>query len=261
MLEEHGQPLLDLSMYISGQNYVSVTRPLLSSILPWPLQYVVPLKLKTLARSRTEHLGLSSLDIDADEDDRAASSAGNASSQLGSTFLARSKVTATSLLNQPEHTTKIRLSALCASVFEPLQDRLGGKRFLLSSTGPSSVDCIALGLLSLALVPGMPHPWLADELLNNYGALSEYVMGGRSSILDKTSLRHEKMSPASNGNGPWWNSALAIAAISVRMLLEATNGAIPFGSPVRDSTLFRESDMKDGQLGAGDSSRASLPQR
>ena len=80
------------------------------------------------------------------------------------------------------------------NAFGPLQELLGDKMFFLSDKRPSSLDCLALGYLSLALIPALPQPWLADTLEAKYAPLCRYVresllrMGGMDVSLEDALL-------------------------------------------------------------------------
>ncbi|KZF24215.1 hypothetical protein L228DRAFT_281314 [Xylona heveae TC161] len=185
-IESNGQPLVDLSLYVSTENYTGVTRSAYSSILPWPTQYITPPRRRAAAKARTAHLGLSSLDLDtaADETNNpsqasgtAAGTPGQTEQQIPTSLLRKPKETVTRLLRQPHYANRFRLDALTTAFFEPLQTLLGKKKFLLTneSEGPTSLDCVALAYLSLALYAELPHAWLADALRNKFGRLAAYT--------------------------------------------------------------------------------------
>lgn len=157
-MESQGQPLLDLSLYVSSENYAGVTRPLYNTIQPFPLPYLTPPSIRAAAKLRTEHLGLSGLDIDSEEGSPKDNSIIPAS-------LRTPRTTVSSLLaTTPEINARIRLDALAQNFLGPLQDLLGEKRYLVSERQFSSLDCLALGYLSLMLLPELPQPWLAKSV-------------------------------------------------------------------------------------------------
>ncbi len=167
-LEAHGQPLLDLSLYVSTQNYTTITRPLYSAIQPLPLLYITPSSIRAAAKARTSHLGLASLDIDSDTTDSQDDSVIPPS-------LRKPRTTVSSLLSQtPENAAQIRLDALATSFLEPLQSLRGKKRYFISQS-PTSLDCLAFGYLSLALLPDLPSPWLANSMRTKYPQLCAFV--------------------------------------------------------------------------------------
>ncbi|KAH6720384.1 Tom37 C-terminal domain-containing protein [Leptodontidium sp. MPI-SDFR-AT-0119] len=168
-VESHGQPLLDLSLYVSSQNYTNTTRPLYNKIQPFPLPYLTPPSLRASAKLRTSHLGLSSLDIDTDGPPPTEPS-------IVPTSLRRPKTTLSSLLAaSPETSAQIRLSALATSFFEPLHDLRRKKAFFVSDTQFSSLDCLALGYLALMLVPDLPQPWLSRTMRENFPGLCAWT--------------------------------------------------------------------------------------
>ncbi|KAI9810177.1 MAG: hypothetical protein M1827_006623 [Pycnora praestabilis] len=172
-LETNGQLLLDLSLYGSTQNYTSVTRSAYSSILPWPTQYFIPPKRREAAKARTTHLGLSAVDFDNAGNTKVGESSTN--SQIPESLRTRPKQTLSSLLGQAQHTNHFRLNPLMTSFLEPLQDLLEKKRFLLSESKPSSLDCQAVAYLALSLYPDLPQSWLAETMRTKFGRLCAYV--------------------------------------------------------------------------------------
>ncbi len=60
-------------------------------------------------------------------------------------------------------------------MLEPLDDLLGTKDFVFSDTRPSSLDCMMLGHLGLAMVDDLPTPWLAETIRDRFPRLEGYV--------------------------------------------------------------------------------------
>jgi sorting and assembly machinery component 37 len=115
------------------------------------------------------HLGLSSLDIDSDTT--------NSQKDEGviPPSLRKPRTTISSLLSQtPENAAQIRLDALATSFLEPLQSLRGKKRYFVSQS-PTSLDCLAFGCLSLALLPDLPSPWLANSMRSKFPQLCAFV--------------------------------------------------------------------------------------
>ena len=167
-VESHGQPLLDLSLYVSSENYTTITRPLYNTIQPFPMPYLTPNTIRTAAKLRTDHLGLSGLDIDTD-------GTRNHHSIIPES-LRTSRTTVSSLLAAtPEVHTRIRLDALARNFLEPLRDLLGEKNYLISDKQFSSLDCLALGYLSLMLIPDLPQPWLSKTMRTNFSGLCAWT--------------------------------------------------------------------------------------
>ena len=215
MVEANGRSLLDISLFVSSRNYETVTRPLYSTILPWPIQYFAPPKLRSAAKARTEHLGLSALDVDS-PNERGTSQAppsaaisAAAAAQIPQS-LKRPKETVTTLLTQPVHASQFRLDALMTSVLEPLQELLGEKRFFFSNKQISSLDCLVLGYLALFLYPDLPQSWLADTMRSKYTKLCGYVDDLRGRFLGCPITIHDFRiaNPKSNLQGQEGNRTL-----------------------------------------------------
>ncbi|KAJ9227580.1 hypothetical protein DTO271D3_1572 [Paecilomyces variotii] len=175
-IESRGQTLLDLSLYVSSQNYYGSTSPAYGSILTWPNMWILPPKLRDGAKIRTEHLGLSSLDLDAIEEQRNRDqSSAAATAKIPKSLIKRPRDTVSSLLGRTPQQNQFKLEALTAEFFEPFEELLGNKSYLLSDEHPSSLDCLAIGYLSLALVPELPYPWLRESLQAKAPRLAEYT--------------------------------------------------------------------------------------
>ncbi|KAJ6106320.1 hypothetical protein N7512_009837 [Penicillium capsulatum] len=178
-VESRGQPLLDLSLYVTSQNYYGNTSPAYGSLLQWPNQWILPPKLHAAAKARTEYLGLSSLDLQAMEEQRQRDhSAAVASGQVPKNLIQRPADTVSSLLGRTAQRNHFRLDALTGEFFEPLEAMLGKKQSLLAGETQdslSSLDCIALGYLSLALVPDLTSPWLRDAMRAKAPQLTAYT--------------------------------------------------------------------------------------
>ncbi|KIW17808.1 hypothetical protein PV08_05003 [Exophiala spinifera] len=170
-VESRGQPLLDLSLYVSSDNYFSTTRPALAQILPWPNSWVLPHHLRERAKKRTEHLGLSSLDLDNAQEDQKDDVGLSAHIPKS---LRKPKQTVTSLLGRSMQKNKFRLDAITAEFLEPIASMLGGGKFLLACQ-ESSLDCLVLGYLALMQRPQMPHAWIRDSLRSRYASLGRWA--------------------------------------------------------------------------------------
>ncbi|CZT07782.1 related to translocase of outer mitochondrial membrane complex, subunit TOM37/Metaxin 1 [Rhynchosporium agropyri] len=184
-VDSHGQPLLDLSLYVSSQNYTTTTRPLYNSIQSFPLPYLTPPSIRAAAKIRTAHLGLSSLDIDTDGPQDTTQSIIPSSLRIP-------KPTVTTLLAaSPETNAQIRLTALAEDFFHPLQQLRKKKAFMVSDTQISSLDCLVLGYLSLMLVSELPQPWLSRTMREKFPALCAWTQELRETCFGKDSVRLE----------------------------------------------------------------------
>lgn len=81
-------------------------------------------------------------------------------------------------MNAKKTGTRFRCDALVDVACAPLQQLLGDKKYLLSDDSPSSLDCLALAYLALALKPDVPQKWLQEGIKGRYPKLCEYVERG-----------------------------------------------------------------------------------
>ncbi|KAK2733657.1 hypothetical protein FQN57_002054 [Myotisia sp. PD_48] len=167
-IESRGQALIDLSLYVSSENYHAATAPAYASILRWPDQWIIPPKVRSKAKTRTEHLGLSSLDLDAEEEARKQKEVGRhmptAESRIPKSLKTSPRETITGLLGKKMQQSQFRLHGITQSFVEPLEQLIeeGGGRYMIATGGPCSLDCLALAYLSLAIKPDVPSSWLKD---------------------------------------------------------------------------------------------------
>ncbi|KAI9681996.1 MAG: hypothetical protein M1817_000050 [Caeruleum heppii] len=254
-VDSSGQPLLDLYLYVSTQNYSGITRPAYSKFSPWPLQYSIPPTLQTTAKLRADHLGLSSLDLTAQEDDRQSS---RRDSAIPPSLLKKPKETVSRLLGQPEYSSRIRLETLCVDFFTPLDHLVSRKRYCFSETRISSLDCLILGYLSLMYIPPAPQPWLADIMARSFPHLEIYVTHSRVPLLGKPiendshprspqSLPTLKESAETVGDQielPW-RSSDAEGALSVgSLLIDTVLDSMPVMKHFYKRSAFRTSVQK-----------------
>ena len=150
------------------------TRPAYSRLLQWPGQWFTSPRKRASAKARTDHLGLSALDLDAATDEHKKPAIPSSSDVIPQS-LRVSKQTITSAIEKHQHAARFRLDALADAFFEPLQELLGNKRYMLSEDKTSSLDCLALSYLALALFPQVPHKWLAETMKARYPTLCSYV--------------------------------------------------------------------------------------
>ena len=204
-LVTHAQSLVDLSLYVSSENYIATTRPSYSEILPWPTQFFIPAQIRAFAKSRSQHLGLSSLDLDTVDDEQERSRR-----KLGDVIpaaLRASTQTVTELVKQKQSTARFKLEALVDSLCEPLDQLIGDKKYFLSDDRCSSLDCLALGYLALGLKPDVPQKWLSEGIRNRYPRLYAFVgrgihefLGGKVAVED--AFLHQNFEAESADSGP-----------------------------------------------------------
>lgn len=184
-IESHAQPLLDLSLYVSSENYNEVTRPAYASILQWPNQWIIPPRIRSAAKTRAEHLGLSSIDLDVAEEKREEKEKQEgrqlptATSQIPRSLMKKPRDTVSGLLSKTAQQNRIRLEGITEDFAVPLEEMLEkrqvGGGYLLSDDLPSSVDCLALGYLALAIKPEVPFSWLRECIGDKAPQLAAYV--------------------------------------------------------------------------------------
>lgn len=184
-LTTHAPTLLSISLYVSSENYRHATRPAFTAILPWHTNYIIPPRRRAVARAMTDHLNISSIDVDSVHEDNndSTSGVGKDPSQQGfetqakerASLLLPRKDTVRSLLQRPEHAAMFRLHAVAEEFFAPLSEVLGQKEYLLDTKEPSDVDCLAYGYLALMLLPNVPQAWLAKTMSEKYGNLARFV--------------------------------------------------------------------------------------
>ncbi|EHY52537.1 hypothetical protein HRR83_006971 [Exophiala dermatitidis] len=170
-LESRGQPLLDLYLYVSTDNYHGGTRQALAEILTWPNSWSVPHQVRAKAKKRSEHLGLSGLDVDTAQEDKKEDAVLTA--QIPKS-LRKPRQTVSGLLGRNMQKNRFRLDGITSDFFEPLLDALGEKEWFLRDQ-TSSVDCLALGYLALMQSPNLPQAWLKDALHNKYAKLDGWA--------------------------------------------------------------------------------------
>ncbi|KAL4930016.1 glutathione S-transferase family protein [Aspergillus undulatus] len=206
-VESHAQALLDLSLYVSSQNYYNSTSPAYGAILQWPNQWILPPQLHAAAKARTEPLGLSSLDLEATEEQRKRDhSAAVAAGRIPQNFISRPRETVSNLLGKTSQGQQFRLDALTGELFEPLEAMLEGKTYLLSGESPSSLDCLAVGYLSLALIPDLPLPFLRDSMQRKAPRLCQYAERMRQELYGTVNVSDAFTSDKTSSAGsslPW----------------------------------------------------------
>jgi hypothetical protein len=162
-------------------------------MLPWFANYTVPPKRRDLARARTAHMGLSSLDVDTTAEDGFAPGRGTASSEYEAAKRAAGLPTDSQpkplrmgrgkgFLGTPVYAARFRLDALSNELLEPLADLLGRKDYLLEEGQMSSLDCLAFGYLSLLYYPAVPQAWLKETIQTKFPRLASYIRRLRKEV-------------------------------------------------------------------------------
>ncbi|KAF1817252.1 hypothetical protein P152DRAFT_12563 [Eremomyces bilateralis CBS 781.70] len=177
-LRSQGQQLLDLSLYVSSENYYESTRSAYTKLLPLHINYFLPLSLRASAKARTQHLGLSSLDLDAEEPSDSRKPATNTAIPPPTQTAAQAgkvQKSITSFLRKSPHVDHIRLDSLATSFFDVLEELLAKDYFGMTNEGTRPVDCLLFGYLALMLYPDVPHKWLGDAIRRRYPRIKEHV--------------------------------------------------------------------------------------
>lgn len=190
-------PLIDLSLFVSAENYNTATSSAYTAVLPWYANYTVPPKRRELARTRTAHMGLGSLDVDMRTEEISGPGRGTASAEFEAAKRAAglptdSKPSVMSMgrgkglggfLGTQQYAAKFRLDAVSNDLFEPLSDLLGSNEYLLGTLKPSSFDCLAFGYLALMLYPAVPQAWLKETITTKFPVLATYIQRLREDVL------------------------------------------------------------------------------
>ncbi|KAF2720000.1 hypothetical protein K431DRAFT_339663 [Polychaeton citri CBS 116435] len=184
-LDAHGPTLLAVHLYVSFENWRHATRPAFTAMLPLLSNWTLPPRLRSQARAATDHLGISSIDVDNVHDTGSNPSGQDFSikedeqfekaAQKRASLLLPRKETLRSLLSQPQHAATFKLHSLAQDFLGPLQDLLGDGAWLLGTTRPTTADFLAYGYLGLMLKPNVPQDWLAKLMKGKYSALAAYV--------------------------------------------------------------------------------------
>lgn len=249
-VEAHGQPLIDLSLYVSSQNYWGQTSPAYGAMLQWPNQWILPTQLRSAAKVRTEHLGLSSLDLEATEEERSRDHAAAlpAGRQIPASLVTRPRETVSSLLGKTAHQNQFKLHRLTAEFLGRAEELLGSKPYMLSSKKqPSSVDCLALAYLCLALVPDMPHAWLRESLKSKSPALVDYTQRLRRQCFGVVELadaglgqRQQQQQADANATALPWRAPQRVSLSQLGSTLLATFAdSIPVLKDIRATNRLR----------------------
>ncbi|KIX00427.1 uncharacterized protein Z518_10566 [Rhinocladiella mackenziei CBS 650.93] len=227
-LESRGHPLLDLSLYVSSDNYLHSTRQALGHILTWPNNWILPHQLRAKAKKRSEHLGMSSLDVDTAQEDEGEDARLTAHIPKS---LRKPRQTVSSLLGRSTQKNRFRLDAVTADFFDPLMEILGNKVWLIGEQ-ECSADCLAIGYLALMQIPQLPHDWLKKALQTKYSRLGQWsqrqITLSFGSPVDMAVVQGRRAGLASaNAILPWQTPGERRAPQILRSVLEAVVSSIP----------------------------------
>ncbi|KAL2823692.1 Tom37 C-terminal domain-containing protein [Aspergillus cavernicola] len=240
-VESRTQALLDLSLYVTSQNYYNSTSPAYGAILQWPNQWIIPPQLHDAAKSRTEPLGLSSLDLEEmEQQQKRDHSAAIAAGRIPQNFIRRPRETVSGLLGRTSQQNQFRLEALTAELFQPLEEALGDKtNFLSGQAARSSLDCLAVGYLSLALVPDLPHKWLRNSMQRKAPRLSQHIDRMRRELYGTVNVS-DAFSSSGGSSLPWQAPDRARLVTVGTTLLNSLADATPILKDIRLNNRLRE---------------------
>lgn len=199
LLETHAQILLDISLYISFENFYNTTRPAFTKILPWHANYIVPPALRDKARKRTAHLGLGSLDVEDVHDSDIAESRGSGGGGIAdgvgkekkfedearkraSLLLPRRETVGRLLMQRQGGGAVFKIHALAGNLFDVLDEVLGEQGFFLGTEGMEGLDCVVWGYVSLLLYAPVPQDWVRRLLRGKYPRLVRWVERVREEV-------------------------------------------------------------------------------
>jgi sorting and assembly machinery component 37 len=130
-------------------------------------------------------------------------SAAVAAGQLPRNLIQRPRETVSSLLGKTSSQSQFKLEGLTAEYFEPLEELLGRKSYLLSDEAPTSLDAFIIGHLSLMLVPEFPFAWLRNALSAKSPRLTQYIQRMRQRCFGEVSLSDAFSSTTTTSQLPW----------------------------------------------------------
>lgn len=190
-------------------------------------------------------------------------SAAVAAGKIPKNFIQRPRETVSGLLGRGSSQNQFRLEALTADFFEPLEAMLGQKAYLLTlkeEDTPTSLDCIALGYLSLALVPELAFPWLRDAMRAKAPLLSAYTERLRRRCFGDAAVEvAQAYSPQSAPASPLpWRAPgrVSVAAVGSTLLAELADNT-PFLSEIRRNNRLKQA-AADSELSSVEKGALSM---
>ncbi|KAK2747369.1 hypothetical protein FQN55_005118 [Onygenales sp. PD_40] len=247
-LEAQGQPLIDLSLYVSSENYYNATTPAYANLLQWPNQWITPPKIRSAAKQRTNYLGLSSLDLDnmVEEERQAARDPNNLAAKIPQRLVRKPQATVTDLLGRSSKQNRIRLDGMTGAFVAPLEELLGKKGYMLSSEIPSSLDCLALGYLALSLEPELPYSWLREATRAQAPGLAAYTDRLRTRCFgaEAVDVSITLADPRTASSLPWRApEKISLGAVGMRAL-EGIADATPILRELRASSRLQRASAE-----------------
>lgn len=234
------------------------------------MNYTIPPKRRDLARSRTAHLGLSSLDVTEASEDAQGPGRGTASSEYEAAKRAagipgsdrapalnmgRGK----GLLGSPIYAARFRLDALSNELLRPLADQLNKKEYMFGTDEPSSLDCLVFGYLALLRYAPVPQAWVQETLRTKFPKLDRYATRLREEFLKNEDIKAADVWSIASGKAaahdvqaqlPWVKRSRG--AVLPQMLEAVHDGVLP-------NTLQSGTIVKHGSIGNSKARPSVLP--
>lgn len=149
-------------------------------------------------------------------------------------------------MKEKQSSARFKLDALVDAALKPMQQLLGKKKWMLSDERASSLDCLTLGYLSLALIPEVPQSWLAEGVRGRYPDLRKYVengvkeiFGGKVTVEDELPSSTEDPSATTQAKPgtalPWRNPEQNISSTATH-IFHSTLNLLPFHNRTTVST-------------------------
>lgn len=214
----------------------------MAEILPWPNQWITPPKLRAAAKKRSQHLNLSSLDIDNAHDDITEES--KLSAQIPKS-LRKPKQTVSSMLGKSTHRNQFRLDAVTSDFLEPLDELLADKEWFIGAT-VTSLDCLALGYLALMQCSHLPLDWLSLALKEKYPRLGRWAEKFSRDTFGRPVAPSDAFFPSQDSVGknaprlPWQAPNRPTAGAIASAILENTIDALPVISQLRTNRQLKK---------------------
>ncbi|KAJ6262271.1 Metaxin-1 [Drechslerella dactyloides] len=167
------QPIVALSLYMTPKNWVTVTRPLYSTFIRFPLQYEIPHTHHARAASLAAHLAPLVRELGSPVEDGQQQPISTSFAGLTTSKLSKSEDNASG----DKITTRVKLRNLLADVLDPIREKLraGTSSLLLHSESPTTVDCLLAGYLSLLVYPDLPAGWAKEILQREFADIISYT--------------------------------------------------------------------------------------
>ena len=179
-LVQNFSPLVDLSLYSSPDNYHETVRPAFSAAVGFPESWSIPPGRYTLAQEKVQRLGLKASDLTVLATPESLSSDSGSTRAFEEPSLPHGNPDDN---NNPtiahQLAAKKRLVSQVTISLDPINTLLKSRSEpYLFGDQPSLADCYLLAFSSLALVPELPAPFLANSIRSNFKRLDGYVREG-----------------------------------------------------------------------------------